>query len=220
MNQVGRVDNGGAEANVLPALALRSAALCSAARYSRNREAPLSSGLGQDLLFASLLGRLNKAIGRPGCGTSAAASAAGRLGPASTPPFADLLDQVARQTGVDRALLAAVAEVESGFNPRAVSSAGAKGLMQLMGATAQSLGVVNAFDPLQNLSGGARFLRGLLDRYGGSLPLALAAYNAGPGAVDRHGGVPPFAETQAYVPRVLAALQRYRQVAWGQDPLV
>jgi soluble lytic murein transglycosylase-like protein len=144
------------------------------------------------------------------------------IGPAGlaqgdAPPFASAIEAVARQVGLDPVLLAAVVEAESSFRSGAVSRAGAKGLMQLMDSTALALGVANPFDPQQNLLGGARFLRGLLDRYGQSLPLALAAYNAGPGAVDRYGGIPPFAETQAYVPRVLANLQRYRATSWGRD---
>lgn len=102
-------------------------------------------------------------------------------------------------------LLAAVAHVESGGNPDAVSKAGAQGLMQLMPGTAKSLGV-NALDPTQAVDGAARMLSGLLAKYNGSLTLALAAYNAGSGAVDEYGGVPPYAETQAYVVKVQAAM--------------
>jgi cell wall-associated NlpC family hydrolase len=119
-------------------------------------------------------------------------------------PYASLFNQAAAKHGVSARLLAAVATVESGFDPRAVSPAGAQGLMQLMPATAAGLGV-NAFDPAQAVDGAARILAGNLREFG-SLPLALAAYNAGGGAVRQHGGIPPFAETQAYVPKVQAAL--------------
>jgi soluble lytic murein transglycosylase-like protein len=99
-----------------------------------------------------------------------------------------------------------VARQESGFDPRAVSSAGAQGVMQLMPTTAQALGVKDPFDPAQSVAGGARLLKQLLTRYNGNTDLALAAYNAGPGAVDAHGGVPPFPETQQYVSRIKARL--------------
>jgi len=110
---------------------------------------------------------------------------------------------------IDPALVRSIVEAESGFDPRAISPAGARGLMQLMPETARSLGVVDAYDPSQNLRGGTRYLRGLLDRFG-DVRLAVAAYNAGAAAVERFGGVPPFSETQAYVRRVLA---RYRQLS-------
>jgi len=130
--------------------------------------------------------------------------------PPLTGPLASLVTSVAAREGVPPALVAAVADAESGFNSLAVSSAGAKGLMQLMDGTARGLGVTNPFDPEQNLVGGARYLRGLLDRYHGNLTLALAAYNAGPGAVDAAGGqIPPFPETQIYVRRVLSAFAQY-----------
>lgn len=100
-------------------------------------------------------------------------------------------------------LLKAVAKAESDFTPDAVSHCGAQGIMQLMPATARSLGVANAFDPAQNIMGGAKFLRQLLDRFDGNVTLALAGYNAGPGAVQKYGGVPPYKETQNYVTKVL-----------------
>lgn len=141
----------------------------------------------------------------PLAGTSAVSSPSlGRL------PYADLFQRAGARHGVDPALLAAVASVESGFRPDAVSSAGARGLMQLMPATASGLGVRNAFDPEQAIDGAARLLAGNLQRYG-SVELALAAYNAGPGAVAKYGGIPPYAETQAYVPKVMARLQEYRR---------
>jgi len=110
---------------------------------------------------------------------------------------------------IDPALVRSIVETESEFNPRATSPAGARGLMQLMPETAQSLGIVDAYDPAENLRGGTRYLRGLLDRFG-DVRLAVAAYNAGPAAVERFGGVPPFSETQAYVRRVLT---RYRDLS-------
>ncbi len=123
--------------------------------------------------------------------------------------FDTLIADTAQKYGLDPSLLKAVAQAESNFSPTAVSSAGAKGLMQLMDATAQSLGVTDAFDPAQNIEGGAKFLSQLLNRYQGNETLALAAYNAGPGAVDKWGGVPPYEETQTYVPRILDLRNQY-----------
>jgi soluble lytic murein transglycosylase-like protein len=125
------------------------------------------------------------------------------------------IDGSAAQEGVDPALVRAVVAHESGFDPNATSPAGAQGLMQLMPATARGLGVSDAYDPAQNIAGGTHLLRTLLDRYDGNLSLALAAYNAGPGAVDRYGGVPPYGETQAYVRDVIANYQRTTERTTG-----
>ena len=119
-------------------------------------------------------------------------------------PYGNLFTQAGAKYGVSPKLLAAIAKVESNYNPRAVSPAGAQGLMQLMPGTAAGLGV-NPLDPAQAVDGAARMMSGLLKQFN-STPLAIAAYNAGAGAVQRYGGIPPFAETQAYVPKVQAAL--------------
>lgn len=136
---------------------------------------------------------------------------AGHLAQAEQGPAGDvrgLVAAAARRHGVDEGLLLAVAEVESGLRPEAVSPKGAVGAMQLMPGTAQGLGLGDLRDVSTNIDGGARYLRGLLDQFGGDTALALAAYNAGPGAVKRYGGVPPYAETQGFVSRVLARLRR------------
>jgi soluble lytic murein transglycosylase-like protein len=118
--------------------------------------------------------------------------------------FDAIIEHAASTAAVQANLLRAVIVVESGFNSRAVSKRGAIGLMQLMPATAARFGTSDSFDPRQNVTGGARYLKFLLDRFGQNISLALAAYNAGEDAVDRNGGqIPPFTETMAYVPRVL-----------------
>jgi len=125
-------------------------------------------------------------------------------------PYAELVNQAAQSAAVDPDLLHAVMAVESGYNPAAISPRGARGLMQLMPDTARQFGVTDPHDPGQNILAGARYLGQLLKVFDQEIPLALAAYNAGPGAVQRHGRkIPPYAETQTYVPRVLA---RYRNL--------
>jgi soluble lytic murein transglycosylase-like protein len=134
--------------------------------------------------------------------------------PASGGRYANLIRDVAREEKVDPALLHAVVTVESGYNARALSPKGAVGLMQLMPDTARRYAVRDIWDPLQNLRGGARYLRDLLMMFNDNLSLALAAYNAGEKAVIRAGHrIPPFAETRNYVPRVLEHYSRYRSGA-------
>ena len=168
------------------------------------------------------------AVGRPAVATTSTAQsgvqfattlesavAAREAGPATTygpsadsvsgVPYADLFNAAGAKYGVSPKLLAAVAKVESGYNPNAVSKVGARGLMQIMPGTAAGLGVGNAFDPAQAVDGAAKLLSANLKEFG-SLDLAVAAYNAGGGSVKKYGGIPPFAETQAYVPKVKAAL--------------
>jgi soluble lytic murein transglycosylase-like protein len=121
----------------------------------------------------------------------------------ATTRYAGEIRGAAERYGVSERLVAAVIRVESGFNAQAISRKGARGLMQLMPATANTLGVRDAFNPAQNIDGGVRHLRGLMERYRNNIPLALAAYNAGEQAVTVYGGVPPYPETQEYVARIL-----------------
>lgn len=123
--------------------------------------------------------------------------------------YDEIIRRAAARYDLDYSLVKAVVHAESAFNPRAVSRKGAQGLMQLMPQTARGLGVSDVFDPEENILGGSRYLRKMLDRYNHDLPLSLAAYNAGPGAVDRTGGVPPYRETQDYIRRVKWLMQRY-----------
>lgn len=137
-------------------------------------------------------------------GAARVATSAGSAGVSGDTPYASVINAAAARTGVPATLIAAVAKQESGFNATAVSGAGAQGIMQLMPATAKGLGVSNPLDATQSINGGADYLASMLKKFNGNTSLALAGYNAGPGAVLKYGGIPPYAETQNYVRNVLA----------------
>ena len=122
----------------------------------------------------------------------------------------NLITKYSDKNGLDEDFVRAVINQESGFNPNATSHCGAMGLMQLMPSTAQGLGVKNAYDAEQNIEGGTKYLKGLMDRFGNDKSLALAAYNAGPNAVKKYNGIPPYAETQNYVKKVLSKYDTYK----------
>ena len=157
--------------------------------------------------------------------TSFASALQQATGPAATgdaagesTPYDALIDDSAQRNGVDPALLKGLIRQESNFNPAARSGAGAVGLTQLMPGTASSLGVADPTDPAQAIEGGAKYLRQQLDRFGGDQAKALAAYNAGRGAVQRFGGVPPYAETQGYVQKVLGYARQYGGASLSTTP--
>jgi soluble lytic murein transglycosylase-like protein len=159
--------------------------------------------------------QLKQATAAPGAAAGAAAAqpSGGSGGPG---PYKEMIDAAAAKYGIDPALLRGLIKAESNFNPNAGSPAGAQGLCQLMPGTAASLGCTNVHDPAQNIDAGARYLKQQLDAFGGDVTKALAAYNAGPGAVKRFGGVPPYAETQAYVRRVQQYADEYRRQSGSQ----
>lgn len=125
--------------------------------------------------------------------------------------FNNIIKEASQKYGVEEELVRAIIKQESGFNPNAVSCAGAQGLMQLMPETAKGLGVADPMDPRDNVMGGVKYIKQMLDRYDGNKTKALAAYNAGPGNVDHYGGVPPFSETQNYVNNILSMYQEYKK---------
>ena len=125
--------------------------------------------------------------------------------------YDDVISEAARRNGLSSSLLKALIHVESYFNPRAVSKKGAMGLMQIMPENLQLLNIKDPFDPWQNIMGGAAYLRAMLERFSGQLPLALAAYNAGPTAVEKYNDIPPFPETQNYVQKVMRFFHLYRK---------
>ena len=164
--------------------------------------------------FASMLQSATSADASPSAGTSSAAL--GQMAPegagasAQSGEYESLIAQAAARNGLDPAVLHGLIQQESGFDPSATSSAGAAGLTQLMPGTATSLGVADPLDPAESIEGGARYLSRLTSEFSGNTTDALAAYNAGPGAVQQYGGVPPYAETQSYVSKVLGYAEAYR----------
>ena len=130
-----------------------------------------------------------------------------------------MIEAAAARNNVDPAVLHGLIQQESGFDPNSQSSAGAMGLTQLMPGTASSLGVANPLDPAESIEGGARYLAQMMARFGGNTADALAAYNAGPGAVQQYGGVPPYAETQSYVTKVMGYAESYRSEHPAAAPL-
>jgi soluble lytic murein transglycosylase-like protein len=179
-----------------------SSALASATGTSNASFASLASPVGTQATTA------------PASATSTSSSL-----PAGT-PYAAEITTAAQANGLDPALLAGLIKQESGFNPNAGSGAGARGLTQLMPGTAQGLGVDNVLDPVQSINGGAKYLKQQLDAFGGDTAKALAAYNAGPGAVQRFGGIPPYSETQNYVRIVQANAAAYRAGTTTPSPSV
>lgn len=129
---------------------------------------------------------------------------------ASRSEINELIEEYSAKQGLDADFVKAVVRQESGFNPKATSKCGAMGLMQLMPATAKGLGVTNAYDAEQNIYGGTKYLKGLLDRFGNNKELALAAYNAGPNAVKKYNGIPPYAETQNYVKSIMKSYDKLK----------
>jgi soluble lytic murein transglycosylase-like protein len=185
----------------------------------QNRIAEITGVSSNDGNAAPAFGRaLASALGanpQPAGTVPAAATdpAQATLDPALVPPaqIDALVGQNSAAWQVDPSLVKAIIANESGFNANATSKVGAQGLMQLMPSTAQSVGVRNPYDPAQNIAGGTRYIKGLLDRFNGDVRLAVAAYNAGPGAVEKYGDVPPFAETQNYVQNVLKTHLEYQR---------
>jgi soluble lytic murein transglycosylase-like protein len=168
------------------------------AEITGQRYAPASPLAAAPGAFASMVSAAMN--GEPSAGAA----------PAAPAHIEQLVNANAGALGVDPALVKAIIANESGFDANATSKTGAQGLMQLEPQTASALGVANAYDPAQNIWGGTRYIKGLLERFHGDLRLAVAAYNAGPGAVEKYGGIPPYAETQAYVDNVLGTYQKYK----------
>jgi soluble lytic murein transglycosylase-like protein len=176
---------------------------------------PPATSFASTLASASQVGAGAAALSSPGptAAASPVATAASVTGASSLPadvPYGAEITAAAHHHGIDPALLAGLIKQESGFDPTARSGAGAVGLTQLMPGTAAGLGVADPTDPAQAIEGGAKYLAEQLQRFGGDEARALAAYNAGPGAVERFGGVPPYAETQTYVRAVQANAARFR----------
>jgi len=154
-------------------------------------------------LSESMLGQLNSGFQGSDMFSQVLPVATATKKTSKTGDIADIIRQAAEKYNLPEKLIESVIKQESNFNPNAVSHAGASGLMQLMPGTANYLGVKNSFDPQENVMGGAKYLRQMLNQFDGNIHTALAAYNAGPGNVKKYGGIPPFKETQNYVQKVM-----------------
>jgi soluble lytic murein transglycosylase-like protein len=171
--------------------------------YPQTSNADFATAL-QAATTADVSGVASTATGYPALGYGASS------GSSESSEYDPLIEQAAARNGLDPAVLHGLIEQESGFDPNATSSAGATGLTQLMPGTASSMGVANPLNPAESIEGGARYLGQLMRQFSGNTKDALAAYNAGPGAVQQYGGVPPYAETQSYVTKVLGNAEAYR----------
>lgn len=160
--------------------------------------------------LVSSLAEKDRFKGSKAAHTGSAAPAAPTSWKGDPKDFDAMIGQASKQHNVDEHLIRAVIRQESAFNPKATSWCGAQGLMQLMPETAKELGCQNSLDPYQNIMAGTKYLRQLLDRFGGDMTKAVAGYNAGPGAVEAAGGVPPYDETQNYVTKVLENYRNYK----------
>ena len=160
----------------------------------------LAGVFGESGLFPGVESRLGNLTNSANTGSPQAGTA---HDPNNSTALDAIFEKFASQYRLQPNLLKSVAKMESNFNPLAISKAGAQGIMQLMPKTAASLGVGDPFNPVENIEGGAKYLRQLLDRFDNNIPLALAAYNAGPGTVNKYGGIPPYKETQNYVKKVM-----------------
>jgi soluble lytic murein transglycosylase-like protein len=157
-------------------------------------------------------GAFSTALAAAAAATAPASSSASSPAPAGSEgggEYEAMIQQAAQRYGLNPAVLHGLIQQESGFDAGAQSSAGASGLTQLMPATAAAMGVSDPLDPAESIEGGARYLSGLMSRFGGNTEEALAAYNAGPGAVEQYGGIPPYAETQSYVSKVLGYAEAF-----------
>jgi soluble lytic murein transglycosylase-like protein len=169
--------------------------------------------------FASALDAAQSGAAEPATAVAYTTAPAGASAAGESSAYAPLIEQAAARYGLDPALLSGLIQQESGFDPSARSGAGALGLTQLMPSTAASLGVAEPLDPAQSIEGGARYLSQLLHQFAGNTADALAAYNAGPGAVEQYGGVPPYSETQQYVTKVLGYAASYSQGATPSEAI-
>ena len=192
------------QALVAPAMGRTAVPAPATAPLGATGTATTGTGTGSAASFASALTTASATTAASATTTASAAVPAGvPTGGPDGGRYAGLIQAAAQRHGVDPQIFTNLVRQESGFDPTAGSPAGARGLCQLMPGTARALGVTDVTDPAQSLEGGAKYLRQQLDRFGGDYEKALAAYNAGPGAVQRHGGVPPYAETQHYVSTIL-----------------